>query len=223
MTTTATTTAAPSALFRIVFTHDTYPEEIGLYLIGPDGIVISQDPESVYINNAMLNLTATLSTGRYTFVIIDTFGDGLDDPANYVSTLDGANLFNGTSGRFYSRSHSFTVGTPVPATGSNQSVQVVVQHDRFPGETGWILFGAASGVVLSQTRSSVSTPNQRVNVSASVVPDKYLFIITDSFGDGLDRTPTGSYQVNVNGTEVRSGGGNTRFYFEKVEFTVPTL
>jgi hypothetical protein len=221
-TTTTATTAAPSALFRIVFEYDNFPRQIGWYLMGPDGIVISQDPRSVFISNAMLNLTATLSTGRYTFVVIDLYGDGLFSGGNYVSTLEGANLFSGTSGSFYSRSHSFTVGTPVPATGSNQTVQVVVQHGYFPLETGWILFGAASGVVLSQARNSVSTPDQLVDVSASVAPDKYLFIITDSVGDGLDGSPTGSYQVNVNGTEVRSGGGNTGFFFEKVEFTVPT-
>jgi hypothetical protein len=71
------------------------------------------------------------------------------------------------SGRFYSQSYSFTIGTPVSATGSNQTVQVVVQHDTFPSQTGtgWILFGAASGDVSSQDQDSVS----QINFSSSLL------------------------------------------------------
>jgi hypothetical protein len=217
-TTTTATTAAPVNLFRIVFTYDNFPTQIGWYLIGPGGIIIFQDPGSVSTSRDVVNRTATLSTGYYTFVVIDTYSDGLNTPANYVATLDGANLFNGTSGPFYSRSNTFIVGTPGPATGSNQTVQVLVEHDDNPRETGWILFGAASGAILSQDAGAVFSKNLQVNVSATVAPDKFLFIITDSIGDGLSDIPTGDYQVNVNGTEVRSDGGFP-FTFEKVEFT----
>jgi hypothetical protein len=60
----------------------------------------------------------------------------------------------------------------------------------------------------------IRATNPQVNVSATVAPDKFLFIITDSIGDGLSDVPTGDYQVNVNGTEVGSGG-RFPFTFEK--------
>jgi hypothetical protein len=99
-----------------------------------------------------------------------------------------------------SRSYSFTIGTPVPAIRMNQTVHVAVQQDTLPIETGWILFGGASGVVLLQNRRSVSTTNLPVATSASVAPGKYLFVITDSRGDGLSASPIGQWEVNVNGS-----------------------
>jgi hypothetical protein len=109
------------------------------------------------------------------------------------------------------------VGTPVPPTGSNQNLQVIVQYDAYPLETGWILFGAASGVIFSESYASITTDNYLANRTALVTPDEYFFIITDSASDGL--SDIGNYQVYVDGSVV--GSGSSFNDFATVAFSVP--
>jgi hypothetical protein len=113
------------------------------------------------VDFTVANQTATLPAGVYTLILIDTHGDGLGS-GGYVATVDGAHLFSGSfgSGRFFLHNHTFTIGTPVPAAGSNQSVQVVVQHDELRSDRGWILFGASNSYTPTTTTTTIDSDHR---------------------------------------------------------------
>jgi hypothetical protein len=66
-----------SRTFRIVVRHDSYPEEVGWSLKRGSTTIISQRAGSITRPGQVVNRTATLTAGQYTFTITDSEDDGL--------------------------------------------------------------------------------------------------------------------------------------------------
>jgi trypsin len=103
-----------------------------------------------------------------------------------------------------------TPPAPAPPTTNSAAgsyrVDVIVQHDGFPEETGWTLKDYSGKVLLSQGTGSYTTPNGRVSKSVSVPDGLYVFEMSDNAGDGICCTyGRGFYRVKINGVNVVSG------------------
>jgi hypothetical protein len=194
---------------------------------------MSQEAGTVTTINAIVDRSVTLQPGVYTFVIMDNVADGLCciNPngccdgytgdtccdGSYDVTLDGRSIIDSV-GTYYYQSTTFTVGTPAAATGTSKSVRVVVKHDTTPDETGWILFGAARGVVLSQDALSGVSENALVDRSATVPPGYYVFVITDIVDGICCDYGNGYFEVYIGNTRIKRGD---RFRYQVVTpFTV---
>jgi hypothetical protein len=140
-------------------------------LLGANGIELSQEIGSVTTEGQVVNVTASLSHGEYTFLIIDFEADGIccDVGIGYYNlTLNGVPVGDGD--RFVSFvTITFTVpGATIPAAVSpNINASVVVIYDEDPIETGWILIGKM-GTILIQEAKTVSTQFTTVSKSALV-------------------------------------------------------
>jgi surface protein len=87
-------------------------------------------------------------------------------------------------------------------------VQVQVQYDNFPDETGWMLQDSNGTLISSQPSGSVSTKGGTVSNTSSVTGGTYTFEMTDTLGDGICcRVGSGGFSIAVNGeTVVRHNG-----------------
>jgi trypsin len=95
-----------------------------------------------------------------------------------------------------------------PTTGGLSEVKVVVKHDDWPQETGWVLKDSSGEVLLSQETGSYDTIDGRVTKTVSVPDGTYVFEMTDTVNDGICCDyGRGFYRIKINGeSPVVSGG-----------------
>lgn len=99
---------------------------------------------------------------------------------------------------------------------SEQTIDIVIQPDQYPGETSWDLIDGSGSVIASRAAGSISGSGivtETVNLGSSI--DCFTFKIYDSYGDGICCAyGNGWYEVRdgSNGNVV-FGGGN----FDDVE------
>jgi surface protein len=88
-------------------------------------------------------------------------------------------------------------------------VQVQVQHDEAPDETGWTRRDSSGNLISSQSTGSFNTPRGTVTKSIPVAFGTYTFEMTDTFGDRIccGATGSGSFSIAVNGETAISNNG----------------
>jgi hypothetical protein len=87
-------------------------------------------------------------------------------------------------------------------------VQVQINHDQYPGETGWTLRDSSGTLISSQAPGSFTTQNSTVTSTTSVALGIYAFEMTDTEGDGICcEYGSGSFSIAVNGETVVSNDG----------------
>jgi hypothetical protein len=110
-----------------------------------------------------------------------------------------------------------TTATPVeppvaitPTDPLDVDVTLTINFDDFPQETGWVITSVSTGeVVASEAVASYSPLASTVTeVVTLVAGEEYVFLIEDSFGDGLCCPNAGNYVVTQGTTELVSGGGD---------------
>ena len=175
---------------------------------------------SGYASNASASEDFCLSDGNYTFVINDSFGDGICcgfGNGSYAVTAGATTLASG--GEFASQeSTPFTIGgssTPPSACSANE-VSLSLQTDQYGSETSWQLNRGSTQVA---TGSGYS--NNSLNTEDFCLSDgNYTFVINDSFGDGICCSfGNGFYRLTSDGSELVSGGqfGSS----ESMSFSLP--
>lgn len=100
-----------------------------------------------------------------------------------------------------------TVTNPGVINTGDIAVDIFIQHDSYPEETGWTLTDDATGQVLaSQAAESFRVIGGVVDVTVKVAPGSFTFALTDAFNDGLCCAyGNGSFSVTVAGDTVASG------------------
>ncbi|MEL7163520.1 MAG: M12 family metallo-peptidase, partial [Bacteroidota bacterium] len=84
---------------------------------------------------------------------------------------------------------------------TENTVTITLRTDNYPRETAWTLKNASGSTVAS---GSGYTNRGTTYTTEECLPDGcYTFTITDTYGDGICcRYGSGSYTINVNGTDV---------------------
>jgi hypothetical protein len=78
--------------------HDDFPEEVGWSLKRGSTTIMSQTTGSIIRADQIVNRTASLSSGTYTFRVTDSAADGLCcnyGPGYFVATLGGIPVLSG--------------------------------------------------------------------------------------------------------------------------------
>jgi hypothetical protein len=87
-------------------------------------------------------------------------------------------------------------------------VQVQVNHDEYPGETGWMLRDSTGTLISSQAPDSFTTAFGTATSTSSVALGTYTFEMTDAAADGICcGFGFGSFSITVNGETVVSNSG----------------
>jgi surface protein len=104
-------------------------------------------------------------------------------------------------------------------------VQVQVQYDNWPSETGWTLQDSSGTLVSSQPTGSFTTKGGTVNETSSVALGTYTFVMTDTYEDGICcNYGSGSFIIAINGeTVVRNDGRFLNIVQETFEVQAPTI
>jgi hypothetical protein len=89
-------------------------------------------------------------------------------------------------------------------------VQVQVQHDNYPLETGWTLRDSSGISISSQCTGSITKPGS-VTKTSSVALGTYIFEMTDTRNEGYSGNyGSGLFSIAVNGQTVVSNNGEFR-------------
>jgi hypothetical protein len=95
-----------------------------------------------------------------------------------------------------------------PSTGTFREVEVIVEHDEWPQETGWRLTDSSGTVLLSQATGSYTIPNGIVSETVSLPDGSYVFEMTDTENDGICCLyGNGYYKIKINGESQDVIGG----------------
>ena len=95
---------------------------------------------------------------------------------------------------------------PTPCT-NGMDIEIRVKTDYYPTETGWTLTNKCSGTVINSIPKYVRYVTMHSHTMVCLPAGEYVFTITDRQNDGICcRYGSGSYEVLVNGSIVRSGG-----------------
>jgi trypsin len=98
-----------------------------------------------------------------------------------------------------------------PTTGRLSEVEVIVKHDDWPLETGWVLKDSSGEVLLSQETGTYDTIDGRVSKTVLVPDGTYVFEMTDSLYDGICCDyGRGFYRIKINGESPVVNGGAFR-------------
>jgi surface protein len=89
-------------------------------------------------------------------------------------------------------------------------VQVQVQYDNAPRETGWTLRDSNGTLISSQAPGSFTTQNSTVTNTTYVALGTYTFEMTDTGGNGICCGTGSRFSVVVNGETVVSNDGRFR-------------
>jgi surface protein len=101
-------------------------------------------------------------------------------------------------------------------------VQVRVQYDNSPWQTGWTLRDSTGTLISSQAFASFTTRGGTITKTSSVALGTYTFEMTDSAGDGIG-LGGGSFRITVNGETVVSNNGQfNSIVQETFEVQAPT-
>jgi surface protein len=103
-------------------------------------------------------------------------------------------------------------------------VEVHVQYDDQPSETGWTLRDSTGILISSQSTGSFTTKGGTLTKSSAVALGTYTFEMTDASGNGLCcNSGYGSFSITANGETVVSNNGQFGDIFQETfEAQIPT-
>ena len=101
---------------------------------------------------------------------------------------------------------------PITCSSSQSKVEVVMNLDEYAEETSYKIVQTSTNTVVDEYQGTASVSKSTVIKSSCLESNKmYLFIIKDSYGDGMQGFLTlGTYEVKVNGVTKGSGGNFLR-------------
>lgn len=104
--------ACGSNLVILNILFDGYGSEVSWELLDGDGNIVASAALGTYTDGqSTASQEFCLESGNYTFIIYDSYGDGLSFPSNgaYTLSLNGANLVSGGGDYGFSSTHPFIV------------------------------------------------------------------------------------------------------------------
>ena len=202
----------------ITFVTDGFPQENSWTVESSNGQnVYSEQFTSTFTSyESSLCLDSSLC---HKFIVEDSYGDGLNAGGSFSLTEDGTDiyLFQGGDGVNFSTSQTEfgkcvvaptpTAPTPTPPTqcyGIELDVAISVTTDDYPDEVSWSIG--------NQYQSEPFTASKTTYESKLCLNPAYChtFVISDSYGDGLDPTAGGAFSLKVNGAiKLSLGDGFT--------------
>jgi hypothetical protein len=140
------------------------------------------------------NQSVCLPDGCYTFVMIDSFGDGWNSAAFSIADPGGLVIASGTLGTGYSGTSDVTLGNVNCCPPGTSSYTINVTSGLYPFEITWLLKDL-NGVEYAYG----SAP---YNGTVCLPPGCYQMWMSDAFGDGWDGAV---YSIIENGVTIASG------------------
>lgn len=172
---------------NIVVSLGLWPSEVSWqFLNGSNTIVAS--------GLAGANQSVCLPDGCYTFVMIDSYGDGWNGSSFTISAPGPVVVASGTLGTGYYGTSAVTLGNTNCCPPGTTSYTINVTAGAFPGEVTWLLKDLA-GVEYAYGGAPY-------NSSVCLPPGCYQFWMSDSFGDGWNGSV---YSIIENGITIASG------------------
>ncbi len=226
------------------FVFDSFPQETGWSIYGPDNTTIMDVPTGTYPSSQTESFEMALLTAgtTYTFTLIDSFADGMSG-GRFEVLQDGVLLVSGDGNSFLSsETFSFTTltdtdmmtATMSPGTTASggfatipPSIEVGVDgvvtvtfeliFDGFPEEISWTLISDDYVEIASETYTTMAENSKQIfELEAGT---NYTFLIRDSSGDGLCCTG-GEFSWMQQGVELVKGGGD---FGTEASFSFTTL
>lgn len=188
---------------------DSYPKDIGwrLELIGDTIEIVAQRTPGVYTTpNELVEESLSLQEGEiYAFIIFDISSDGLCclfGSGSYQLILGDRIIISGDGKFKEGTDHTFLAtldDTPVsaPVSPGSLSLELQIQFDSFPEETGWILRAdepldnttrVNDQIIAFKPSGSYSNVGSSQFVTESIAlpsEGKYTFYFLDAFADGI--------------------------------------
>ena len=173
---------------------DSYPSETrwALYDSIYQGPIISEVQYGHYTSpNTMHRDTVWLSdtTDSISFVIFDSYGDGITNGEYYVTicedTVVNYPVSTFTSGLIHNRTVPQCMPNPPPPPGPCFPATVIINLDQYQGETSWQI-ADSSGIVIASGGNYQTQPDYGTIIAPVCIPQGPLtFTIYDSYGDGM--------------------------------------
>lgn len=181
----------------ISVTTDNYPEEQSWKIIEKsDGSSVDDggDFTSTYTTyNANLCLDNSIC---YTFVVYDSYGDGLFAGGDFSLTVDNNVVLTDLDGSWSELSTDF--GNCVDCI----DVRISVTTDDYPSETSWTLTSSTTGNTIGSASSYSSSYTTFDEDYCLDHTECYSFVILDSVGDGIYNG--GDFEIKVDGVVLLS-------------------
>ncbi|WP_317933180.1 endonuclease [Halioxenophilus sp. WMMB6] len=202
-------------------TTDSYASETSWEILDGSSQVTASG--SGYANNSSYSESLCLADGDYTFVIYDSYGDGICcsyGSGSYALTVAGETIASG--GEFSGEEatpFSLPSASSEPPSGcASNLLELVLLTDNYGSETSWQLL---QGTTTLGTGSGY-TANTLYNESFCLADNSYTFVISDSYGDGICcSVGNGSYRLTSNGITIAEGGEFTSS--ESINFDLPAV
>ena len=197
---------------------DAYPSETSWSITDDATGMVVLDGSGYSTAYDVVEVSACLAYGCYTFNLSDSWGDGMSGDGWSVADAEGNLLAEGTFLSGTSTSGGFCLIEPVPgctdAEACNYNPDANVEDgscgfvaldlafnlDNYPGETSWNLQDDAGNVI--ESGSGYSDSYGSVEASACVAYGCYVFNLLDSYGDGISGN---SWSVSSEGSVLASG------------------
>ena len=162
------------------------------------------------------------SLTKISFVIYDSFGDGIQSPGSYFVSICGDTIVSYatpsfTTGLISSRMIPPCNGPPTPVGPCTPAI-VNINLDQFQSETTWDIKDSTGGLLYAGGPYS-NAPNYQPQFETVCLPTGNLtFTIYDSYGDGLN----GSQWGGQNGSYYLMQCGDTLVYGNVPNFGTDT-
>ena len=209
--------------FEVDIIFDSYSDEISWELFTCTGMLVFD--QSYAYNEETASYAACVPRGNYLFVLSDSYGDGLSDPGSVVTVnYDGGeaelylygNFGSSTSGTFgdgdgvactFAPTMAPTLAPTIAPTlaptlvcdDNETSFEVDIIFDSHSDEISWELF-TCTGMLVVLDQSYYAYNEETASYAACVPRGNYIFVLSDSYGDGL--SDPGSVTVNYDGGEA---------------------
>ena len=174
-----TTDAYPTETYWILMKDSLYGDTIASV---PAGHYTSSN--TVYIDSVMIADSIT----NITFLMRDTYGDGMMPPGNFFVTICDDTLIsvptpNFNSGMYWNRSIPNCM--PIPPPANCVPTMVNINLDQFQSETTWDIKDT-NGAILAAGGPYTTAPDYEPQFEPVCLPTGNLtFTIYDTYGDGL--------------------------------------
>ena len=201
----------------VILTTDNYPSET-YWILMKDSLygdtIASVSPgyytsaNTTYVDSVMIADSIT----NITFLIRDTYGDGIMTPGNFFVTICNDTLIsvptpNFNSGMYWNRSIPNCMPLPPPPANCIPAI-VNINLDQFQSETSWDIKDI-NGAVLAAGGPYTNAPDYEPQFEPVCLPTGNLtFTIYDTYGDGM----AGSLWGGQDGSYYLTQCGDTLVY-----------
>lgn len=173
--------------YNIVISAGAWPGEVSWQFLNSSNAIVAS-------GFAPANQNVCLPDGCYTFVMIDSYGDGWNGATFSIYAPGPVLVASGSLATGYNGTSSVTMGNGSCCPPGTSSYTIDVTAGAFPWEVTWLLKDAM-GVQYAYGAAPYSG-------SICLPPGCYQFVLSDSFGDGWNGSV---YTILENGSVIASG------------------